>query len=298
METQEHEQTYARGTNELGIQICWHDSLDTVPEGPTLVMGNEFLDALSVYRFEYTARGWREILVDIDDTPEEPQWFKFITSERATVPAIALEQHCGRQQIKANIGDCIETCPAGNIIIGDVAERISKNGGAAIFIDYGGEGAPNDSLQAIKNHRHVHALSEPGECDLTAHVDFAALKSSAAVNDKIKVFDLVTQSYFLQGCGIVPRMEGVLKLMKSEDERKNMLETFGRVVDINKMGGHFKVLGFAHTSVGVPIGFLEPVKKEENKIAFSVKTGQKIVNEKKWNNWKEKREKCRKKSNL
>lgn len=38
-----------------------------MPKGdPTLIIGQEFLDALPVHQFQYTAEGWRERLVDIN----------------------------------------------------------------------------------------------------------------------------------------------------------------------------------------------------------------------------------------
>lgn len=38
-----------------------------MPKGdPTLFIGQEFLDALPVHQFQYTAEGWRERLVDIN----------------------------------------------------------------------------------------------------------------------------------------------------------------------------------------------------------------------------------------
>lgn len=49
-----------------------------------------------------------------------------------------------------------------------------------MLVDYGGEGS-GDSVRAFKRHGQAHVLSEPGELDVTADVDFAALRG--AVND-------------------------------------------------------------------------------------------------------------------
>ena len=40
------------------FQPTWHGRLDDVPEGPTLLIANEFFDALPIRQFEKTSRGW------------------------------------------------------------------------------------------------------------------------------------------------------------------------------------------------------------------------------------------------
>ena len=72
----------------------------------------------------------------------------------------------------------VEVCPAAAKISLDVASRIATDGGAALIIDYGQDGLVSDSLQAIKRHRFVHVFETPGEADLSAHVDFAAIKAA------------------------------------------------------------------------------------------------------------------------
>ncbi|GLC46525.1 hypothetical protein PLESTF_000956200 [Pleodorina starrii] len=58
-----------------------------------------------------------------------------------------------------------------------LAQRIGRNGGAALVVDYGREAPPyGDSLMAIRGHRGVGILDAPGSADLSAWVDFGALK--------------------------------------------------------------------------------------------------------------------------
>ena len=57
---------------------------------------------------------------------------------------------------------------------------LASHGGAAIIIDYGyAGGEQGDTLQAVRGHRFSYVLDHPGEQDLTAHVDFAALAEAA-----------------------------------------------------------------------------------------------------------------------
>ncbi|MBX6323718.1 MAG: SAM-dependent methyltransferase, partial [Rhodospirillaceae bacterium] len=46
-----------------GVAPQWHESLAAVPEGPLLLLANEFFDALPVHQFERRAQGWRERVV-------------------------------------------------------------------------------------------------------------------------------------------------------------------------------------------------------------------------------------------
>ncbi len=61
-------------------------------------------------------------------------------------------------------------------LAGELARRVTAEGGAALVIDYGRDEPYADSLQAIKGHSFVPVLSQPGLADLSAHVDFSALK--------------------------------------------------------------------------------------------------------------------------
>jgi NADH dehydrogenase [ubiquinone] 1 alpha subcomplex assembly factor 7 len=43
-------------------------------------------------------------------------------------------------------------------------------------VDYGDDVMVSDSLQAIRKHDFVNVLQDPGSADLSAYVDFAAIK--------------------------------------------------------------------------------------------------------------------------
>ena len=83
------------------------------------------------------------------------------------------------------VGSIIEACPEGLLMVQDIADRIVKcNGGAALIVDYGGDGSSGgDTLRGFWKHTQVHPLSRPGEVDVTADVDFGALRE--AVNSRM-----------------------------------------------------------------------------------------------------------------
>lgn len=53
-----------------GLQVHWHDRLDSIPGGtPLIFIAHELFDALPVHQFvRQTGGGWRERLVDVDDS--------------------------------------------------------------------------------------------------------------------------------------------------------------------------------------------------------------------------------------
>lgn len=59
---------------------------------------------------------------------------------------------------------------------GELAKRVAAQGGAALLIDYGRNRSYAASLQAIKQHQFCGLLEQPGLADLSAHVDFSAIR--------------------------------------------------------------------------------------------------------------------------
>ena len=88
-----------------------------------------------------------------------------------------------------------------------IASRIADTGGVALIIDYGhAQTAVGDTLQAMKDSAFADALAEPGEADLTAHVDFAAL-AAAAHEAEVRVLGPVSQGRFLTALGLRSRAD-------------------------------------------------------------------------------------------
>jgi len=147
----------------------------------------------------------------------------------------------------------------------EIAGRIVAHGGALLAIDYGHtETGFGETLQAMQNHLKVDPLDEPGEADLTAHVDFASLGRAASACGA-QVCGPVTQGDFLTSLGIFERAAG---LKKRADARQSLdidrallrLVSKGREMGIDgkmtpSMGALFKVLCAMHPDLPQPPGF-------------------------------------------
>jgi NADH dehydrogenase [ubiquinone] 1 alpha subcomplex assembly factor 7 len=222
---------------------AWHDDLTRVPDGPLIVIANEFFDALPVHQFIRTGDGWRENVVTVD-----ADQLVLMAAPAATAAAALL---AGRKP--GAEGDIAEICPAAISISTALAERIAEHGGAALAIDYGyAEPAGAATLQAVRRHERHDFLSDPGTADLTAHVSFQDLRDAARPH--ATVYGPVTQGDFLRGLGIELRAEQLMK-RATADQRTTIEGACRRLIDPAEMGTLFKALAFCHRDMPAPPAF-------------------------------------------
>jgi NADH dehydrogenase [ubiquinone] 1 alpha subcomplex assembly factor 7 len=218
-----------------GFEIEWHDRLEDVPAGPMLLVANEFFDALPVRQFLATERGWCERLVGLDGE-------RLIYGLRAEPEPVL--------GIPLKVGDVLEWPAASVEIMGLLAGRLARDGGAALILDYGYWGpAFGDTLQALKNHRPVDPLEEPGEADLTTHVDFHRLAQAAAAQGA-RVHGIAAQGDFLQVLGIEARAKA-LKARATPAQAADIDQALVRFTErgATGMGELFKVLAVTHEAI-------------------------------------------------
>ena len=213
----------------------WHDTLDTLPRGPLLLLANEFLDALPIRQFVRRGSGWAERYVADGAFTEQP--------------AAALDR-------AADDGEVVEVDEVAITLTTALAERIAAQGGAALFIDYGpATSAPGDSLQALRGGTAANPLADPGSADLTAHVDFAAL-AQAARSVGAAVHGPRPQGLFLARLGLFQRT-GALARTQQPATASRLLESAKRLAEPDQMGRLFKVLAVCHPALPLPAGFSE-----------------------------------------
>ncbi len=221
----------------------WHDDIATLPDDrPLLLVANEFFDALPVRQIVSTFSGWRERLVAHDGDAFIP------------VPgAVPFDAAVPDRLRAAPPGSIIETSPASVAIIRALAERIVRQGGAAILIDYGyAEHAAGDTLQAVHAHAYADPFGCPGTRDLTAHVDFSAL-AEAARSEGAVVHGPAGQGAWLENIGLSARAE---RLAATTPARAAEIEVArARLADPEEMGTLFKALAITAPHWPAPAGF-------------------------------------------
>ena len=222
----------------LKNSCLWYKNFEQVPDGPFFLIGNEFIDALPIRQYIGADGEWYERLVGLNKLGTALCRLTSITpSDGEFVVPSGLN---GR-----NDGIIWEVCPEAQKIISSISSTLLERSGVAIFIDYGYvKQAGGDTFQAVRNHEYCDPLGTPGSNDLTAHVDFEAIKQ-VAENKGVRVSGPITQGAFLRRIGIEKRAERLMNVATPRQKRD--IETgVKRLIDDNEMGRLFKVMALSH----------------------------------------------------
>ncbi|MEM8555118.1 MAG: SAM-dependent methyltransferase [Pseudomonadota bacterium] len=210
------------------VPPSWHDNVADLPQGPLFLVANEFFDALPIRQFVRGARNWQERCVGLVDG-------ELAFGLSAEVPYAALNHRLD----DTRPGDIVEICPSATPIVEHLTQRLVTHGGAVLIIDYGGWRSLGDTLQAVHRHTKVPPLTEPGQADLTAHVDFEALATAAAAAE---VTPMVPQGVFLERLGITTRAQNLARGLSGEPLQTHVA-AHRRLTHPAEMGSLFKALG-------------------------------------------------------
>jgi SAM-dependent MidA family methyltransferase len=147
-------------------------------------------------------------------------------------------------------GAIVELAPARSALMQTIAERLARQGGCGLFIDYGYvTPAIGDTLQALRKHQYDDSLAHPGEADITAHVDFAALVQTARAAGLEP--RLAGQGEFLLALGLLERA-GRLGASGDAAARARLSSEVERLAGPDAMGKLFKVLAVGPPGTPLP----------------------------------------------
>lgn len=198
----------------------WYDRIEELPRKPLLLVANEFFDALPVQQF--------------------------VGDEERRVAARG-----GALSFTVD-GTVVEKSPAREATVHALAHHVVRHGGTALIIDYGHRGGIGDTLQAVRSHAFADVLAEPGEQDITAHVDFAALASTAEEAGAL-VSPVVSQGTWLERLGIAARAMALAA--RSPERTAEVAAARRRLCDGAEMGELFKVIAIHAPDWPSPAGF-------------------------------------------
>jgi SAM-dependent MidA family methyltransferase len=231
------ERRQRRTLGSLDVPVDWHLSLAEVPDGPMIILANEFFDALPVHQAIKRPDGWHERVIEIDGAGK-------------LVFGIAYEAlpHFDKvlppQVRDAPIGSIYEWRSDHTVL--ELARRVVHASGVALVVDYGQRRSYiGDTLQAVRDHAFADPLAAPGTADLTAHVDFEAL-AQAADSMGARVHGPVEQGAFLRRLGIDTRT-AALRAAAPREKLPDIEAAHARLTGGGRsgMGELFKVIGLA-----------------------------------------------------
>lgn len=217
-------------------KATWHHTLASLPALPSIIIANEFFDALPIRQFERKDGRIFERVVGLSGE----------ALEVGLVPS-AMELRMRGEGI-------FEDQSLRVAVAREMADQIATQGGAALVIDYGHvRTAFGNTLQAMHKHRFVPVTEQPGEADITSHVDFEAL-GRACVVEGAQVAGLMTQGDFLNAMGLEARTEVLSRTIEGE-ARTNLVAASERLAHPDQMGHLFKVMAVTSAGLAPPYPF-------------------------------------------
>lgn len=226
----------ARQRQAVGPGAFWHAALEEMPDAPMILIANEFFDAIPVRQFEKRHGRWHERVIGLEGG------------------SLVLGLSAPVSGPEGRDGDVVEFAPARDAIARHIGERLSRQPGAALIIDYGHlASAPGDTLQAMRGHGFTAVTDRPGECDITSHVDFEALGKALRAGGSL-VHAPLTQRAFLLAMGLEPRV-GQLASRADPGMAAILQRQMARLADENQMGNLFKVLAATSPGMASPYPF-------------------------------------------
>jgi NADH dehydrogenase [ubiquinone] 1 alpha subcomplex assembly factor 7 len=217
-----------------------------LPDGPLMLVANEFLDALPIRQLVRGRRDWAERFVTLD---AEDRLVFTVGPESAALTLLVPEA-----LRNAPSGAVVEISPAVAALAATLGQRLIKWPGAALFIDYGHEEARiGSTLAAVRRHAPAALLDAPGECDLSAHVDFAAFAAAARAAEA-NVHGPVGQGRFLVALGAERRL-AALCARATPAQRRELQAGLARLIGPEQMGTLFKVVALGSPGMPAPTGF-------------------------------------------
>jgi SAM-dependent MidA family methyltransferase len=235
----------AEKLKDSGVTLRWASHFDSsLTDRPLILLANEFFDAMPLSQYVKTARGWCERMVVVREDELD-----FALAPTPVPAAIIAASRAGAPE-----GGVYEVAPAATALAQEIARVVSEQGGGALFVDYGyGEAAGfGETLQAVGGHQFADVLADPGENDLSAHVDFAAL-GEAGRQGGAAVYGPREQGEFLADLGITGRAEQLMSA--NPGAAQSLFAAVARLIGPDQMGTLFKAMAFVPASAAKPPGF-------------------------------------------
>jgi NADH dehydrogenase [ubiquinone] 1 alpha subcomplex assembly factor 7 len=204
-------------------QATWHGGVASLPPLPTILIANEFFDALPIRQFERKQGHVFERVVGVNDDGLSiglvPSGYRIPIAGDGV-----FEDASVRETIATHLGN-----------------HLAAMSGAALIIDYGHlRTALGDTLQAMKAHRFCAVTENVGEADITSHVDFESL-GRVFHKGGAKIAGLMTQAEFLAAMGLEARTQ-VLASKVEGARRTELVAASERLANATQMGELFKVM--------------------------------------------------------
>ena len=200
-----------------------------------IVFANEFFDALPVEIVDH--RGAVRV---VENSGRFAEQFVLLSPQESE-----FLDRCG---IHPEPGERVEVPLVSLAWMERIATMFNARRGFVVVIDYGYTreeqlaGRHRDTLMTYRRHQADHSPYEaPGEQDITAHVNFTALRS-AGCEHGMEPIALLTQAQFLIGIGEETQFADAFQECKLPQERAKVALQLKHLISPEAMGEVFQVL--------------------------------------------------------
>lgn len=201
---------------------------------PSIIIANEFFDALPIKQYIKFENNWHERVIDLDHNGD----FKWNYIKSTNL----FEDH-----INTEDGAILEQSTDSQTFTREIANHLEASKGGALIIDYGYNIKPNirqsdqynSTLQAIKSHKFHNIFKDLGSADLSSHVDFDVLQNIVTNNSNLKSY-VITQKELLKSLGIDIRLNSLIQ--RNPDLTKILTNQYNKIISEDQMGLIFKAL--------------------------------------------------------
>ena len=221
----------------FGAKVHWAEDLDALPVFDGVHLSNELVDALPFHLIRSKGEEWEELFVAAHEDRlvfEVSEPGKLLADKVKVLP----------RRIKGTIA---ELRPAACAWIQTIASKLRT--GFVLIIDYGfsreqllSPHRTEGTFACYRAHRRdARPLDEPGEKDITAHVDFTTLAGSA-LDAGFRIEGYADQHHYLVGAS-----QDLLKMLDRppDSASQKTLRSLQTLLHPESMGTQFHYLAFS-----------------------------------------------------
>jgi len=227
-------------------KVKWLKNIEEINCGPIIFIGNEFFDAFPIKQFFKKKNLFFEKYVSFNKNKKKVE-FLYKKAKKSLVKEI-------KELDLISKGNIIEYPINAIQYLNLITKKINRYNGGLLIFDYGyTKQKYQDTLQSLRIHKYVDILTDPGNSDITSHINYELFYKFLTKNN-LHVENIISQNQFLQKLGIIQRAN----ILSRKVNFKAKAEIFYRLKKLlhgNEMGNIFKVLFAKKKGTTFSLGF-------------------------------------------
>jgi len=227
-------------------KVKWIKNIEEIQFGPIIFIGNEFFDSLAIKHIFKKKNLFFEKHITLSTKRKKIEFLNSSVDTKLLKYMLDLKLF--------NENDFVEYPIEAIQYLKVIAKKIDKFDGGLLIFDYGYlNGKNKKTLQSVKKHKYINIFKQPGQSDITSHINFKLFQKILKKNN-LNAKNIVDQSEFLQKMGIIKRANIISKSMTFK-EKANMFFRLKRLLSNKEMGSLFKVLLAQKENKNFSLGF-------------------------------------------